>query len=98
MAPNQLNRLLAVFASLVAAVGAIDALSAGQWDLAVLFLALVAVQAALLVRAHLRRPAVPLRADLVGWLGERALATGEPLEVLADRCISTYRSDVGDQP
>jgi hypothetical protein len=97
MSPNHLNKSLLALGAVAAAIGGLDAVASQAWDLAVLFLVLTAVHVALAIRFHLRRPPIPLRADLVGWLRERAVATGEPIEVLADRCVATYRAELGER-
>jgi transposase len=56
---------------------------------------LVAVlQLLLVMRTNGRRPSVPIRADLVRWLRDRAAAEGEPAELIADRAVSAYRADL----
>lgn len=92
MAAHQLDRHLLGLATLVAGIGAVDAAISRDADLLVLFVGLAALVATVLVRSHLGRRAVPLRKDVVAWLDERAVATGERVEVLADRSISSYRA------
>ena len=75
-------------------VGALDAAAGGVWDHFVVFVLAALVQALLLLTLEGRRPAVPLRSDLVGWLRERAATTGEPMELIADRCIADARADL----
>ena len=98
MASNQLNRLLILLSGAAAAIGGIDALASGEPDLVVIFVVLAAPAGALLVRSHPRRPPVALRRDLATWLDQRGTATGETAEVLADRCVSTYRAGLDGRP
>ncbi len=94
-----LGRVITVAIALVALVGLLDAIAGGVWDLATTFalvLALVAVQATTTLSRH--RP-VPVRADLVRWLTERALAGEETVGAVADRAIAAYRAGfAGDDP
>lgn len=94
MPPTDVNKLILALAVVVSAVGALDAAVGGQLDLVVVFALTGALQLALLLRLQSRRPAVPLRADLVGWLRDRAAAQGEPMTVVADRCIAACRADL----
>ena len=94
MAPTDLNKLVLALALVVSAVGALDAAFGGQIDLVVVFALTGVLQLVLLLRLQSRRPAVPLRADLVGWLRDRAAAQGEPIGVVADRCVAACRADL----
>lgn len=97
MRPTQAVRLALGVMAAVAAIGAIDSGSGGAWDLFVLFGALLVMTVILLVGTTVRRPLIPVRADLYRWLAARAAVTGERTEHLADRAISSYRSGlVGD--
>jgi hypothetical protein len=83
----------------VAAIGAIDAAVGGSWDQVALFGLLLATTVTLLARTTVRRPLLPVRADLFRWLARRAAVTGERTEHLADRAISAYRAGlVDDRP
>ncbi|MFQ5948583.1 MAG: hypothetical protein ACE5KX_06970 [Acidimicrobiia bacterium] len=94
MAPTRLHKVILITALFVALIGAIDAAVSREWDLFVVFILALALQVVLVLRLQAARPAVPLRGDLVRWLRERAAATGEPLEQLADRAVATYRADL----
>jgi hypothetical protein len=94
MAPTDLNRLILLLAAAVSLVGLLDAAIGGAYDLVAVFGLTAALQLALLLRLQLRRPAVPLRADLVAWLRQRSAEQGEPLEALADRCVATARREL----
>jgi len=96
MAPTDLNRLILLLAALISAVGAVDALVGGTYDLVLVFALGALLQLALLVRLQFGRPAVPLRSDLVGWLRQRAAEHGEPMEALADRCVAAVRADLDE--
>jgi hypothetical protein len=89
-----LNKVLLTVALLVALVGLTDALIGEAYDLAVVFGLAAVLQLALLLRLEARRPAVPLRADLVAWLRDRAAVEGEPIGAVADRCVAACRADL----
>ena len=99
MAPTTHNRLVLLMSSLVLAVGVIDGIVSREWDVLAVFAAALALQLLLLARLSVRRPAVPIRQDLVAWLRDEAALRGEPMEAVADRAISSYQagfSDLGD--
>lgn len=91
MFPSMLNRYLLVIAVALSVAGVVDSALGKQWDFLTLFLMVLLVLAALLLRLHWRRPSVPVRADLVRWLERRAALTAEPGERIADRAIADYR-------
>jgi hypothetical protein len=94
VSPTSANKLILALAVLVSTVGAVDAASGGQWDLLTVFVLGALLQLALLVRLQSNRPAVPLRADLVSWLRDRAAVEGEPIGAVADRCLAACRADL----
>ena len=97
MIPTITNRAVLAATAIVASVGAIDAAASHDADLAVVFGLVVLLQLTLLVRLSLGRVAVPVRADLVRWLRDRADQEGDTVELLADRALAAYRADlVGD--
>ena len=99
MKPTVFTRTVLVIMAVVAAVGAVDAAAGGSWDLVAIFGFLLVATLVLLVRTTVKRPLVPIRADLYRWLARRAAVSGERTEHLADRAISTYRSGLvgGDE-
>jgi hypothetical protein len=82
--------------AVITVIGGIEGAATRQWDLVVVFGLTLLLQLLLLARTSVGRPPVPLRNDLVAWLRERAAATGEPLERLADRCVAGYRAGLTD--
>jgi hypothetical protein len=85
-----------VFSAIVVAlIGAIDAGIGGEWDLFVLFVGVLAIGIALGARLESRRPAIPVRRDLVAWLRDRSSISGEPLSTVTDRAIATYAERYG---
>lgn len=96
MAPTTLNRVVLLTTALVLAVGVFDSVISREWDLLAVFAAALALQVILLARLSGRRPAVPLRSDLVAWLRNRAALNGEPMETVADRAVSAYRAGFSD--
>ncbi len=92
MAPTTLNRVVLLMTSLVLAVGMIDGIVSREWDFLAVFTMALALQLLLLARLGGRRPAVPIRRDLVGWMRNQAALGGEPVESVADRAISAYRA------
>lgn len=94
MAPTDLNKLILVLAVVVDVVGLVDAAAGRTYDLVVVFALGGLLQLALLLRLQSRRPAVPIRADLVAWLRHRAATHGEQLGAVADRCVAACRADL----
>lgn len=95
--PTQLTRMTLAVMVAAAAVGAGAAGLEGDWDLAVIFVALGVLAAVLLARTSTRRPLVPIRADLVRWMSARAALDGDRTERLADRAIAAYRDGLTGQ-
>jgi hypothetical protein len=90
-------RVLVVATAVVAAVGMVDALRGGSADLVAVFALVALLQLVVLAGLQLGRRPVPLRPDLSAWLEQRSVVTGEPPELIADRCISEYRSALGSE-
>lgn len=90
MTPTGLTRVLLVAVLAVAAVGALDAGIAREWELVALFGLIAALGLALLLRTRGHRRRTTLRADLAADLADRSLRTGEPLDQLTDRAVATY--------
>jgi len=98
MRPTMFTRSTITVLIVLAVVGAVDAAAGGEWDLTVIFGALVAGLAFLLARTALSRPLVPIRGDLVRWLASRADVLGERPGDVADRAVSAYRDGLtGDR-
>lgn len=95
MSPTGTVRMLLTASVVVLLVGSIDAGIGGEWDLFVLFLVGLGLNVALLFRVESRRPAIPMRRDLVGWLRDRASVSGEPLTSVTDRAIATFAESYG---
>lgn len=99
MVPTVTNRAVLLLTLVVAVVGAVDAAVGGVWDLFTVFSLVGVLQLVLLLRLSGRRPAVPVRADLVRWLRDRAAAEGETPERIIDRALGAYRAGmVGGSP
>ena len=96
MAPTTLNRAVLLMTSLVLAVGVIDGIVSREWDFLAVFVMALALQLLLLARLGGRRPAVPIRRDLVGWLRDQAALGGESMESVADRAIGAYQAGFTD--
>ena len=92
MAPTTLNRVVLLMSSLVLAVGVIDGIVSREWDFLAVFAVALALQLLLLARLSGRRPAVPIRRDLVAWLRTQAAMGGESMEAVADRAVSAHRA------
>jgi hypothetical protein len=92
MSPTRLHKTILATTIVVCAIGVLDALIGDEPDLAAVFSLILVLQVVLLGRLQTRRPAVPLRADLVAWLRTRAASNGEPMEALADRSVVAYRA------
>lgn len=91
MKPTMFTRVTFAVMIAVAAVGSVAAVLDDNADLAVIFVVLALLAVMLLARVSVRRPLVPIRADLVRWLNARAGVTGDRPEHLADRAIAAYR-------
>jgi hypothetical protein len=99
MFPTVTNRAVLLMTLVVAIVGSVDAAFGGMGDLVAVFALIASLQVVLLLRLSGRRPAVPVRADLVRWIRDRALAEGDSPSLIVDRAISAYRADLlGDHP
>lgn len=94
MAPETTTKVLLLAVLVAGAIGVLDAAIGRSWDLVVLFTVVVVVTGVLLARTSTRRPALPLRGDLVRWLRQRSQITGEPVERIADRAIASYRASL----
>lgn len=95
MSPNGAVRMLATASVVVLLVGSIDAGIGGEWDLFALFLSGLGISVALLLRVESRRPAIPIRRDLVAWLRDRASVSGESLTSVTDRAIASFTDSYG---
>jgi hypothetical protein len=98
MAPTTLNRVVLLMTSLVLAVGVIDGVVSREWDFLVVFAVALALQLLLLARLVGRRPAVPIRHDLVCWLRDQAALGGETMESVVDRAVSAHRAGFTELP
>ena len=95
--PTQRNKLLGVLVAVITVVALVDAALAGTWDLVVVLGLGLLAQLGLIVSLHAPRATVSLRGDLFQWMDERAAATGEPVERIADRCVAAYRAELTGQ-
>jgi len=98
MAPTTLNRVVLLMSALVLTVGVVDAIVSCEWDLLSVFALALALQLSLLARLSGRRPAVPIRRDLVAWLRAQAALGGESMEAVADRAVSAHRAGFSGAP
>ena len=94
MTPTFSHKAALAILLVITLIGAVDAVVGRVWDHLAVFLLAAGVEALLLLSLESRRPAVPIRADLVAWLRNRSATTGEPLERIADRCIASVRADL----
>lgn len=94
MTPTTMHKVALATLLVITLVGAGDAVVGEVWDHVAVFVLAAALQLLLFLELQGHRPAVPLRADLVAWLRHRASETGEPMELVADRCIATARADL----
>ena len=95
VSPTGTVRMLVTASVVVLTIGSIDAGLSGQWDLFVLFVIGFSLSVALLFRVESRRPAIPIRRDLVIWLRDRAAVSGESLTTVTDRAIATFADRYG---
>mgnify|MGYP006293731237 CR=1 FL=1 len=78
--------------ALVSIVGVIDALVGKSPDLAALFAATLVLAVVAAVRSLVARRRIAVRADLVAWLEQTALAEGTSVESVADSALSAARA------
>ena len=83
---------------LVAAVGAVDAAIGWSWDLVVVFGLVALLQLLLLARLSSRRRSIPIRADLMRWVRDRAAVEGDSPDLVVDRALAAYRADLVGVP
>ena len=95
MSPTGTVRMLVTASVVVLTIGSIDAGLSSQWDLFVLFVIGFSLSVALLSQVESRRPAIPIRRDLVIWLRDRAAVSGESLTTVTDRAIATFADRYG---
>lgn len=98
MAPSHSVRLMVVSLAVICSIGAVDASISREWDLLVVLMVALGLSLALVGRLESRRPAVPIRRDLVAWLRDRSGVSGESIGVLADRALADYRERYGQAP
>lgn len=96
MVPTPRIRLVVLASAAVSAVGLLDAIVSAEEDFVAVFALLAVLQLLLLWRIGIGRRPIPLRPDLAGWLIDRATATGEPVERIADRAVAAYRAGLGE--
>jgi len=95
MSPSGTAKMLVTASVLILVIGSIDAGISGDWDLFTLFVIGLGFNLALLLRLESRRPAIPIRRDLVAWLADRASVSGESLTTVTDRAIATFADRYG---
>ena len=95
MSPTATTRLLVLAGIVAAPIGAIDAAIGGERALFAMFIVILVIATALGLRLESRRPAIPVRRDLVAWLRDRSSISGEPLSTVTDRAIATYADRYG---
>ena len=95
MSPTSTTKLLVTAGIITLTIGSIDAGIGGEWDLFVLFVIGLGLNVTLLLRLESRRPAVPIRRDLVAWLRDRSSVSGESLSAVTDRAIATFAERYG---
>ncbi len=81
---------------MVTVIAAIDAALGRSWDLVTITGLALVLQVVGLAGLGRRDSRVGLRPDLIRWLHERAAVTGESVETIADRAVSTFRADLDD--
>ncbi len=86
--------IIAGAAALVLAVGVIDSIVSGEWDLFVVFSVAFALVASLSLRTRSGRNVVTLRPDLARWAADHASRTGETVETPIDRAVAAQRRRV----
>jgi hypothetical protein len=82
----------------ISTVGLLDAVFTTEYDFAVLFGVAALIGVVQVAVCTWSGPAVALRRDVDRWLRQRSLLTGEPVDRLADRAVSTYRAALAEGP
>lgn len=95
MAPSGTTRMIVVSLVVVSGIGVADAAISREWDLLVVLAGALVLSLSLVTRMEARRPAIPIRRDLVAWLQERSAVSGEPIGALVDRALAAYRERYG---
>jgi hypothetical protein len=91
MTPSSQNRVVLALVATVSVVGVVDGIVSRDADVVALFALSLVGLALVYLRISWHRPAVPIRADLVRWMEERAVDGGESVDAVADRAIAAYR-------
>jgi hypothetical protein len=86
-------RLEGVALLAISIAGTVAAALAGSGGFAVLFVATGLLATAPMLRPQARR-AMYVREDLAAWLDEVSATTGEPIQEVLDRSVSSYRAGV----
>ena len=89
----QRNLLLLGLAMFAVAVGLLDTLTAGVWELAGVLAVIGAVLGVVIARLRADRQSITIRPDLVARIRQQAAVTGEPVDRLADRAVAAYLTD-----
>jgi len=92
MTPTLSARLTLIALALAGGIGILDSVIDKAWDHVALFTVVLVLSIGLLARLAVGRQVVRLRPDEIHWLARRARLTGESLDDVADRAVSTYRS------
>lgn len=95
MSPTVAIKLLVTANVIVVAIGVVDSAIGTEWDLFLVLVISLVLSLALLFRLESKRPAIPIRRDLVAWLRDRSSISGEPLGTVTDRAVATYRDRYG---
>lgn len=95
MSPAGTVKLLVTANVVVLGIGVVDAGFSAEWDLFSLLLIGLAISLTLLFHLESRRPAIPVRRDLVVWLLDRSSISGESLSAVTDRAIATFADRYG---
>ncbi|MCP3991767.1 MAG: hypothetical protein GY929_20660 [Actinomycetia bacterium] len=86
------TRIIVTIGLVVGGVGALDAFVSREWDLLIVFLLVVSLQAMLWLRLRANRIPVTLRPDLARWLERQSERSGEPFDDVLDRAVAWYHS------
>lgn len=86
--------ILAIGIVAAAIAGLVDAIVSKEGDFAAVFLLIIVLAGALLLRSVGSRRRLAVRGDLYRWYAQRAAIGGERIERVTDRALAAYRAQL----
>ena len=85
------TRVLLTISLIVTAVGSADAFISAEWDLLSVFAMTGILQLSIWLQQRSNRIPMTLRPDLAHWLERRSQESGEPVDDILDRAVTSYQ-------